>query len=108
MVPDARPLFSSQASPDDERPRFNRRRSALMVLACVVIGSSSGSAYYAAFASLLLLVAAGVSYLWHRNARVLLSGVEAAVLIIVVVSVNLSPAIAYRAKHGVNAEVAVR
>jgi phosphoglycerol transferase len=108
MILDGDPLFFSVPPSDDARPRFNRRRAALMVLACVVIGSSSGSAYYAAFASLLIAVAAGVSYLWHRNARVLLSGIEAALLILVVVTVNLSPALAYRAKHGVNAEVAKR
>jgi hypothetical protein len=93
---------------DEGASGLNRRRLALTALACVVIGSSSGSGYYAAFAALLLVVCGALAFLWHRRARFLVVGAGGAVLIVAVVAINLSPAIAYRVKHGVNAEVARR
>jgi phosphoglycerol transferase len=91
----------------EERPLFNPRRRAVLTLAtCAVIGSTDP--YYTAYALLLVGVAGAAVGLRARNVRAGAPAAAVAVAMVAVLGLNLVPSIAYRQRHGHNAEVAVR
>jgi len=98
------------------RSRFQRRpsrnralawlsgRTCRTVLLCAVIASSG--LYYAAFALVLLSAGALVALVAHRPRASVISAVGCVLLIGVVLALNLSPSLIYRAEHGSNPLIA--
>jgi hypothetical protein len=77
-------------------------RSLLVIALCAVVALASGAGYYALFT--VLLVAAGIlaAALAGRGKAALATGAVVIAVIGVVTIVNLSPSLAYAARHGSN------
>lgn len=93
------PLFASRPG-RGPLTRWLSRRSLATVALCVLIAGSG--LYYALFTVMLLGIAAVAVALLRRDLRAMLGGVLAAVLVLGVFAVNLSPSLIYAHRHGPN------
>lgn len=85
---------------------LERRRLAIAAIAAVVLGGTGG--YYAIFAVLTLVAAGVLSQIRRRSWQSLITGVVLAGGVLVVLAANLIPELIWRARYGVDHQVAQR
>ncbi|HET8930268.1 MAG TPA: hypothetical protein VFN21_06390 [Acidimicrobiales bacterium] len=85
---------------------LERRRFAIAAVSAAVLGGTGG--YYAIFAVLTVVAAAVLAQIRRRSWRSLITGVVLAGGILVVLAANLVPELLWRARYGVDHQVAQR
>jgi len=83
-----------------------RRRLAITIASVVVLGGNDG--YYTIYAGCTLVAAGVIAQIRRRSWRSLASGAIVAVAVMAVLAANLVPELLWRARHGVDHQVAQR